>query len=281
MNVLERVGRGHRSDTTGGEASTAWKGLIRAGFVARGVTYALIGTLALAIAAGAGTGGHGPNQQGALALIASAPLGGVLLVAIALGVLGYATWKLCQGVRGRGPEGGGSPKPGERAANVGGGIAYLALCGLAIEVLVGGGSSSGSGSPRHAAAGVLSWPGGQVIVGLVGAAIMIGAVVQIFRAIGGKFAEQNKTEQMSHDQRATFLLIGRIGQIARAVAFALIGIFLIKTAVQYNAADAVGLDGALERLRNEPLGPLWLGLVAAGLILFAVFSLFEARYRRL
>jgi hypothetical protein len=50
--------------------------MVRAGFAARGITYGVIGALALAMALGAGTAGTAPNQQGALALIARAPAAG-------------------------------------------------------------------------------------------------------------------------------------------------------------------------------------------------------------
>ncbi|MGA8718742.1 MAG: hypothetical protein WB557_12100, partial [Solirubrobacteraceae bacterium] len=43
--------------------------LARTGFVARAVTYGVIGGIALALALGAGAAPAAPNQQGALALI--------------------------------------------------------------------------------------------------------------------------------------------------------------------------------------------------------------------
>ena len=52
---------------------------VRTGFVARGLTYALIGAIAIALALGAGSRAQAPNQQGALSLVASAPLGSVAL----------------------------------------------------------------------------------------------------------------------------------------------------------------------------------------------------------
>src|SRR5438067_1335962 len=58
------------------ERSQLFEWLVRAGFVARAVSYALIGALALALALGAGTDGTAANQQGALALIVQAPLSG-------------------------------------------------------------------------------------------------------------------------------------------------------------------------------------------------------------
>jgi hypothetical protein len=65
------------------------------------------------------------------------------------------------------------------------------------------------------------------------------------------------------------------------VAFGLIGIFLIQAARTYDPSKAVGLDGALARLAHQSYGSFLLGLVAAGLIAFGLFSITEARYRRI
>ena len=63
--------------------------------------------------------------------------------------------------------------------------------------------------------------------------------------------------------------------------FGLVGIFLIKAAVDYNPNKAVGLDGALAKLAHHSYGSWLLGVVAAGLIAFALYSLSDARYRRI
>src|SRR5216110_813524 len=76
--------------------------LARAGFVARGLIYGLIGILAIKLALGAG--GKTTNQQGALETIAKQPFGKVLLVLVALGLAGYALWRLIRALLGKGPE---------------------------------------------------------------------------------------------------------------------------------------------------------------------------------
>ena len=63
--------------------------------------------------------------------------------------------------------------------------------------------------------------------------------------------------------------------------FGLIGIFLVKAALDYNPKTAVGLDGALAKLVNQPYGPVLLGIVAVGLIAFSLYSLSDARYRKI
>jgi hypothetical protein len=75
--------------------------------------------------------------------------------------------------------------------------------------------------------------------------------------------------------------LGLIGHLARMVVFGLIGIFLIKAAVDYNSRAAVGLYGALAKIVHRSYGPFALGIVAAGLVAFALYSLSDARYRKI
>jgi hypothetical protein len=273
------AGRARRG-TENAADSRGFRWSVRAGFLARGVTYALVGALALALAAGAGTGGTPASQQGALALLDQGWLGKLALIVIAVGLVAYALWKLIQGIFGHGPEGGGSDEVIDRVGNVAGGVAYIIFFALAIRILIDGGGGS-SGGPKHEAAGVLGWPGGPVLVGIGGAVLIGVSAYQIYDAVTGGFAQEAKTGRMGTDQRRLYLTLGRIGLTARALVFALIGYFLVKTAIDYNSKSAVGVDGALARLHHQTFGPWLVGLVAAGLLAFAIFSMFEARFRRL
>jgi len=75
--------------------------------------------------------------------------------------------------------------------------------------------------------------------------------------------------------------LGTVGHLARMVVFGLVGIFLIKAAVDYNPNKAVRVDGALAKIVNQSYGPVLLGIVAAGLIAFSLYSLSDARYRKI
>ena len=103
---------------------------------------------------------------------------------------------------------------------------------------------------------------------------------QAYKGIKKKFLEDSKTEQMSHGVRRAFTALGVFGHTARAVVFALVGYGLIKAAIDYDPDKAIGLDGALRKLANASYGPWLLGLVAAGLVGFAAYSVADARYRR-
>jgi hypothetical protein len=276
----ERTGRDVQREALQVQRSRPFDFAVRAGFAARALTYAVIGAIALALALGAGAAPVAPNQQGALSFIARAPLGRVAVGVAAAGLLAYALWKVGQAVFGRGPEGGGSPAWKDRVANGSGAVVYLAFFAVAVRILLGS-SDSGSNDPSQTAAGVLGWPGGSVLVAIGGAALVLISAFQIYEACCGKFAEESKLREMSPAAQRTFMLLGHVGLVARALVFVLVGYFLIRTAVDFNPREAVGLDGALARVHHQPFGPWLLGLAAAGLLVFAAYSLFEGRYRRL
>src|SRR4051812_10602843 len=138
--------------------------LARAGLFARGAVFAVIGVLAIKLALG--DGGKTTDQQGALATVARQPFGKVLLVALALGLAGYALWRLVRAALGHGVETGDDDAK-ERISGVISGVTYGALCITAIKILAGSGGSGGSG-PDKATAGVLGWPAGPWLVGLAG-----------------------------------------------------------------------------------------------------------------
>jgi hypothetical protein len=248
--------------------------LARAGLVARGVVYAVIGILALKLALG--DGGKATNQQGALKTIADRPFGKTLLVLVAIGLAGYAIWRLVRAAIGHGPEQ--SDDTQDRIAGLASGIAYAILCVTAVKILIGAGT--GSGTPKEATGGVLDWTGGPLLVGVAGVALIGVAGYQAYKGLKKKFLENSKTEQMSGKVQRVFTALGVSGHVARAVVFTLIGYGLIKAAIDYDPDKAVGLDGALLKLANASYGPWLLGIVAAGLIGFAAYSVADARYRR-
>jgi hypothetical protein len=84
---------------------------------------------------------------------------------------------------------------------------------------------------------------------------------------------------MSETERKWGGLAGVAGHLARAVVFGLIGVFVIKAAVDYEPKNAIGLDGALQKLAHASYGPWLLGLTAAGLLCYGLFCLVDARYR--
>lgn len=264
----------------GGEAVArrpgfAW--LARSGLVARGVVYGIVGILALKLAVG--SGGRATTQRGALMTIAHEPFGQAMLIVTAVGLAGYATWRLVRAGVGHGTEQNDSSF--RRLSGVASGVAYAALCVTAMKILTGASSSGGANSPKQTTGGVLGWTGGTVIVGGVGAILIGVALFQGYKGVSRKFLDDSTTGEMSREVKRGFTAIGVFGHLARMVVFGLIGYGLVKAAVDYNPRSAIGLDGALNKLSHNSYGPFMLGVVAVGLIGFALYSIADARYAKI
>ena len=169
----------------------------------------------------------------------------------------------------------------DRLAALGSGIAYGIVCAIAVEILLSGPSKGTSGSASKAAAGVLGWPAGVWLVGVAGAVVVGIGLYQAYRGVTADFLKDAKTERMGETTRHWYTRIAIFGHLARAVVFSLIGIFLIRAAVEYDPSKAVGLDGALAKLAHQSYGSVFLGVVAGGLVAFAIYSLADARYRKI
>jgi hypothetical protein len=258
-------------------ATPAFAGLARAGYVARGVIYALIGVLALRLAEG--HAGPRPSQQGAMHQILHQRYGHGLLILTAIGLGGYALWRFTQAFVGRTPEYG-KHSAMDRIGAVGSGAAYAAFCALAVSVLRGTAGNS-SAKPRETTAGVLHWPAGRELVAAAGLVFLGIAAYQAYLGLSKKFLGYSKTWEMSRGVLKAFKAIGIVGLVARAVAFALIGIFVLKAARDYSPKDAVGIDGALARLLQHSYGTVALYVVAVGLIVFGAYSVADARFRKI
>lgn len=255
--------------------SDGFEWLARAGFAARGIVYVMVGVLAIKLALG--SGGTSVNQQGALRTIAAQPFGKVLLILVAIGLGGYAIWRLARAILGHGPEG--SDGGVDRVAAFASGVVYAGLCAIAVAILLG--SGGGSGGAQKTTAGVFGWPAGTWLVGIAGVVFIGVGLFQGYRGLTKDFLDDSKTERMSPRTRTWIAWIGTVGHLARMVVFALVGVFLIRAAIDFNPRKAVGLDGALAKVDHASYGPFLLGLVAAGLIAFGVYSLSDARYRRI
>ena len=266
--VREARSQGHK---VGQSRGFCW--FARFGIAARGVVYVVIGFLAIKLALG--DGGKAADQQGALKTIAHQPLGKVLLVLMAVGLLGYASWRLLRAALG-GSQGQDDLK--DRVDGIASGISYAILFLGAVKILAG--SGGGGANPDQAAGGVLGWPAGPWLVGIAGLVLIGVGVQQGYKGLTRKFMDETDTQSMSGPVEHAYTALGIFGHLARMAVFGLIGWFVIKAAIEFDPDKAVALDGALAKLAHAPYGPVLLGVVAAGLIGFGVFSLVESRYRR-
>jgi len=261
-------------------ANSTWvERLARFGLVAKGFSYGLVGVLACALAvAGAG---KATDREGALEVFADESYGKVLLVALGLGFAAYALWRLVQAIFDRDDEGTGAKGIAKRIGFLGRAAFYGALTFGTFALLDGtGDKGTETGQAREATARVFDWPAGRWLVGLAGLILVGVGVFNAYRAFTQKFEDNWNTGEMSAAERQWGARLSSIGLLARFVVFSLIGGFVVKAAYEYDAQEAIGLDGALRKVAQASYGPVLLGIVAAGLVCYALFCFVEARYRR-
>jgi hypothetical protein len=248
--------------------------LARAGLTARGIIYILIGWVAVLVALGHGT--HEADQEGALQLLAGKPYGSVSLWLLGIGFAAYALWCLSEAAFGVAGEGNGV---GPRLKSLGRAVIYAGFAYLTFEILSG---RRGSQVRRQqdVTAKVMQHPGGRWLVGIAGLITVVIGLVLISEGLRRKFMKYLQTAQMSPRTRRVVRMLGVIGTVARGVVVALAGILVIDAALTHSPSKSGGIDKALLTLRNEPFGPVLLGLAAIGLVVFGVYGLCEARWRR-
>ncbi len=262
---------------TASQGGTGREVVARCGLVARGVLYVLVGVLALRVAFG--EGGQEADRTGALQELTRQPLGGFLVWAVGIGLVCMMLWRLSEAVFGAaGPDGG---KAGKRLASAARTVFYAVAAFSVLSFAAGaGGQRSSDQQSRDVTAKVMELPGGPWWVGLAGAAIAVGGVVIAVRAALRKFRKHLKTERMSDGVRKAVDFLGVTGGVARGAVFAAAGGFAVYAAVRFDPAEAKGVDDTLRAFAQTPAGPWLLVLVAAGLMLFGLFSWAMAVWRR-
>jgi Domain of Unknown Function (DUF1206) len=250
------------------------RALARAGLTARGVIYILIGWVAILVALGQSS--RHADQQGALQLLARQPYGLVSLWLLGIGFAGYALWRLSEAAFGVTGEGNGA---GPRLKSLIRAVIYAGFAYLTFQVISGTGSSQ-SRKQQDMTAKIMHHSGGRWLVGIVGLIIVIAGLTLVFEGIRRKFMKFLRTSQMSLRTRRIVERLGVTGTVARGVVFALIGVLVVEAAVTYKPAKAGGIDKALLTLRNQPFGEFLLFLAALGLVIFGIYALCEARWRK-
>ncbi|RKF23416.1 DUF1206 domain-containing protein [Altericroceibacterium spongiae] len=247
------------------DKSEKFRWLIRLGFASRGVVYALIGYLALS--------GPGQNDgpSGSFSYLQDMPAGTPLLYVAALGLLGYGLYRLCSPVFDI--ENYGHDKTGiaHRVGHAGSAFAHFVLAYTALQFAMGSHQSGSGSTAEQAADTVLSVSFGGFVLGLLGLAFLLAGLAQAKKGLTASFMQR-----ISAQAPAFVEWLGRAGFFARTVVFVIIGWSLIQSAWFSSSERVKTLGEAITSLADS--GALY-NLVAIGLLLFGIFSIFMARYR--
>lgn len=251
--------------------------LARMGYAAKGTVYLIVGSLA-ARAAARGSAAGTADSRGALRIIGDGPLGTLVLVLIALGLIGYALWRLISAVtdaelRGNGPKG-----LSLRVGSAMRGLVYGSLGASTFGYIVN--RDEGAANTAEAwTARTLAMPAGRWLVILAGLVVVGYGAYQLYKAGFKRVLKHIDTDKAGAENSKWIERFGRFGIAARAMVFGMIGILLMRAAWKFSPEEAGGIDESLHALAQAPRGMLVLGVIAIGLVAYGLFQLATARYR--
>jgi hypothetical protein len=278
-------GSGHRSGRAGADAERRARDLrqrlepvARAGFVVSGLLHVLIGVLAVRIAlggsAGGGSGGSA-DSSGALGEVARTPFGAFALWAAVVALAALGLWQLLDGAleaRARDAK--------EAAKGLGKGLVFLALAGTALTFARGGSSSSES-STDDVTATLMGSPGGALLVGAVGLAVLGGGGFLVYKGCSDEVRDDLGGSGPGGRAGGAALWAGRAGYVAKGLALAVVGVLFVVAAVRSDPSQAGGIDAAMRTLVGFPFGVALLVAVGAGFALYGVWCFVRARWGEL
>jgi hypothetical protein len=252
--------------------------LVRLGYVCKAVIFAVAGSLA--IAAGMRRGGRVTDTSGALRVILQQPYGRALLLVLAIGLCGYAVWRVLDAVRD--PDHHGSDFKGiiTRIGNL---VRALIYGGLGLEsfrLFRGLGGSNGR-EVQMWTARIMDVPFGWLLVALLGGIILVYGVSEIIASFKGGYSRTLDISPIPARWRTTAEAVSRFGIGARGVIIAVLGLFLVRAAFQQDPSEAHGQRDSMLELANAAGGRWMLMFMGAGLLAYAVDQAIHARCRRI
>lgn len=259
---------------TGNKKEKFLQKFTRIGLTAKGIVYCLAGILALTSAMGLGR--HKDNKEEAFKMIYEQPFGEVLLVIISVSLLGFVTLRFYQAVLDSEHKGKGVKAIFRRMGLATSGLIYLGLSIYAFKLVLG--DSGGGDSKKMLISGILEYPGGQLIIGVVAAIIIGQGIYQVYKGVSKKFMK--KVHLYHSNFEGTFKKTGIVGHAARGIVLCIIGYLFLRAALSSNADQAGDTDGAFNFLQNT-VGNVLMGTVALGFIAYGVFMFVRARHEKI
>lgn len=237
--------------------------LTRLGFAARGLLYVIIGVLVI-------RNGRAEDPMGALELLANGS-GRTLLYLVIAGFCAYGLWRLSDAAFNieRHPDDNKGLR--ERLGAAASGLAHLFLAWQAVRLLQGSKNLSGGNGTADKAGSALQLPGGDLALEAAGLILLAVGVGQFIKAWKANFLDDLEPRMASQPWARW---IGQGGYAARGLVFLISGVFLFGAGLKERAGEAGGMAEALTWLSSP-----WDVIVAAGLLLFGLYSLIEARFR--
>ena len=247
---------------------------IRAGLVAYGVVHLLVAWLAIQLAFGDKE--DKASNSGAMHYLVQQPMGGLLVWMVAVGMFLLVVWRLLEFAFGYPEESDDAKRWRKRATSLFKAAIYGALGWSAVTTATG--DASKGGGTDSTTAKLMQLPGGQLIVGGVGLAIIAYGISLIVRGWTEKFRENLDAQGQSGQDGSAYVMLGKVGYIAKGIAIAIVGGLFGYAAITHQAKKSGGLDQALQTVLEQPFGPVLLTAIGAGIGAYGLFCFARAKH---
>ncbi len=246
---------------------------VRVGLVSYGIVHLVMAWLALQMAFGDREGkvsGSGAFQQ-----LAGNDLGRISLFVFAGGLGARGVWQVAEAHVGPRDEDR-AQRHGKRLLSAGRAVVFAVVGYAALQTALGGGS--GGSSTDSMTGRLMSQPFGPWLVGLVGVVIFGIAVGYAWTGLSERFLKKLRSGGRGRKESNAYRWFGKVGYLAKAVAFAVVAWFFVYAALTHDADKSAGLDKALLEVLRQPFGPILLGLIAVGIAAYGLFCFAWARH---
>ncbi len=250
----------------------------RAGFVAKGLVYLVVGLLTLRATMGIGV--ETSDATDAFSELIKQPFGSIALIVTIAGLIAHAIWKMLQGITDPENRGNATQVVAARISDFLTGWIYIFMAYTAWQILHGVGTEDGDETTQVWIARVMELPFGSWLVMCLAVAVFAGGLYQFYSAWTAGF-DSSFSSKVSKLELQVLRWLGRIGVAAWGIVYCMVALLLYRASVAYDPDEAGGLSDALNALGEQPYGTWVLAITAVGLIIYSVYLLALSYYHKL
>ena len=207
--------------------------------------------------------------------LAEEPYGEVLIWLIAVGMGFLVVWRLLEFGFGYRDEQDDTKRWRKRLTSLGKAIIYGALGVSAVRVATRWGVRRRHRLHDRQADGPARGSAHRRGVGL---AIIGYGISLVIRGWTEKFTEHLDAQGQTGKDGSAYIMLGKVGYIAKGIAIALVGGLFVYAAVTHEAKKSGGLDQALQTVLGYPFGQVLLVAIGLGIASYGLFCFARARH---
>lgn len=240
----------------------------KTGLFSKGVVYVLIGLLTVLSALE--IGGKVSGKNGVFSFFEKQTFGKFLLIAISIGLLFYAIWRIYSAFYDSKDKGDDKKGKAKRLGYFVNGLIYGALSiSIFIKNIFGSSSKSGSNTKKGLASNLMDTTYGFVLLYIIAVILFIIGIMQFFKGYDKKFLKNINVNGKKED------LIGKIGQfgfIARGISFLIFGYFVTFATYKKNPNAIKGVKQMFIFLEDFSWGSILMGIMALGFLAYGLYQ---------